>query len=413
MYSGTNESDQIVRLVLSGSVFFLKVSGQASVELLKFISAAASEESKASGKVRLKSLLQSGSELKVFTLQGDERFNAFRDAAKDYGVKYSVVKRHGEDKEAGIYDIMVKAEDASKINRIIEKYSLVEIAASVTATKEDDRTQAEGQNSQDKTNDAVQNDQVNDQKHNQRKSQFDSVADIRDADGLGRPACIFRLVHANPQFRQGKGFPLDLPLPGIMRDGKQQFVVPFLQPAFPEAGKGKRGDIFQCLRFGSVIFNFRPAADNRNAVIKLETAVNNKPGFFIGSDKSQLPSEFITLILITVKLQPVSRSRGNKFRTMPLLRTVQPRDLYFHKAEPAFTFLRDLFRIKRQSGKMQKFQRLVLRLFQVHINTVFMEFHHFIHSLSLLIKHSAAPFLSIPLYHKLRDKTIPIYRLIA
>ena len=79
MYSGTNESDQIVRLVLSGSVFFLKVSGQASVELLKFISAVASEESKASGKVRLKSLLQSGSELKVFTLQGDERFNAFKD----------------------------------------------------------------------------------------------------------------------------------------------------------------------------------------------------------------------------------------------------------------------------------------------------------------------------------------------
>lgn len=183
MYSGTNESDQIVRLVLSGSVFFLKVSGQASVELLKFISAAASEESKASGKVRLKSLLQSGSELKVFTLQGDERFNAFKDAAKDYGVKYSVVKRHGEDKEAGIYDIMVKAEDASKINRIIEKYSLVEIAASVTATKEDDRTQAEWQNSQDKTNNAVQNDQVNDQKHNLKKSQFDSVADIRDVLG--------------------------------------------------------------------------------------------------------------------------------------------------------------------------------------------------------------------------------------
>ncbi len=45
MYSGTNESDQIVRLVLSGSVFFLKVSGQASVELLKFISAAGRKKS--------------------------------------------------------------------------------------------------------------------------------------------------------------------------------------------------------------------------------------------------------------------------------------------------------------------------------------------------------------------------------
>ena len=195
MYSGTNESDQIVRLVLSGSVFFLKVSGQASVELLKFISAAASEESKASGKVRLKSLLQSGSELKVFTLQGDERFNAFKDAAKDYGVKYSVVKRHGEDKEAGIYDIMVKAEDASKINRIIEKYSLVEIAASVTATKGDDRTQAEGQN---RTNEAARN--------NQKTSQFDSVADIRDVLGkMLQPA-----VQINPaEASEGNEFQSD------------------------------------------------------------------------------------------------------------------------------------------------------------------------------------------------------------
>ncbi len=195
MYSGTNESDQIVRLVLSGSVFFLKVSGQASVELLKFISAAASEESKASGKVRLKSLLQSGSELKVFTLQGDERFNAFKDAAKDYGVKYSVVKRHGEDKEAGIYDIMVKAEDASKINRIIEKYSLVEIAASVTATKGDDRIQAEGQN---RTNEAERN--------NQKTSQFDSVADIRDVLGkMLQPA-----VQINPaEASEGNEFQSD------------------------------------------------------------------------------------------------------------------------------------------------------------------------------------------------------------
>ena len=206
MYSGTNESDQIVRLVLSGSVFFLKVSGQASVELLKFISAAASEESKASGKVRLKSLLQSGSELKVFTLQGDERFNAFKDAAKDYGVKYSVVKRHGDDKEAGIYDIMVKAEDASKINRIIEKYSLVEIAASVTATNGDDRAQAEGQNNQNRTNDAVQNDQVNDQKHKQKKSQFDSVADIRDVLGkMLQPAVQVNPVEASEgsEFQSG------------------------------------------------------------------------------------------------------------------------------------------------------------------------------------------------------------------
>lgn len=202
MYSGTNESDQIVRLVLSGSVFLLRVSGAASMELLKFISAAASDESKASGKVRLKSLLQSGSELKVFTLQGDERFDAFKDAAKDYGVKYSVVKRRSDDKEAGIYDIMVRAEDASKINRIIEKYALVEVEASVTAKESD--TKANHSNNADhkkkkitgnkdvsmeqvsegsNTDDPGRNEDIGKDQNDRdllEDPQFESVADIRD-----------------------------------------------------------------------------------------------------------------------------------------------------------------------------------------------------------------------------------------
>ena len=82
----------------------------------------------------------------------------------------------------------------------------MEIAASVTATKEDDRTQAEGQNSQDKTNDAVQNDQVNDQKHNLKKSQFDSVADIRDVLGkMLQPAVQINPVEASEgnEFQSG------------------------------------------------------------------------------------------------------------------------------------------------------------------------------------------------------------------
>ena len=191
MYSGTNESDQVVRLVLSGSVFLLRVSGQASMELLKFIAAASSEESKASGRVRLKSLLQSGSELKVFTMQGDDKFNAFKDAAKDYGVKYSVVKRHGEDKDAEIYDIMVRAEDASKINRIIEKYSLVEIAASVTATKGDDRTHEVG--SQSKDTQTVHQNKNGD-------SQFESIADIRDLiNKMLQPAIQVNPVEASEE----------------------------------------------------------------------------------------------------------------------------------------------------------------------------------------------------------------------
>ena len=135
MDDGAAEADQVVRLVLQGSVFLLKVSGAASMEIMKFLAAATSDNSKSSGKIRLKNLLQSGSELKVFTLQGDENFREFASASRKYGVIYSVVKRDSEDKQNGIYDIMVKAEDAAKINRIIERYGLIEVKGEAQAVE--------------------------------------------------------------------------------------------------------------------------------------------------------------------------------------------------------------------------------------------------------------------------------------
>ena len=55
----------------------------------------------------------------------DENLKRFCTEAKKYGVLYSVLK----DKNAtdGITDIMVRAEDASKINRIFERFKLATV----------------------------------------------------------------------------------------------------------------------------------------------------------------------------------------------------------------------------------------------------------------------------------------------
>lgn len=127
MNNGASEADQVVRLAVDGTMFLLRISGKASMEIIKFLAAAASEQARTSGKVRLKNLLRSGSELKVFSLSGDENFQTFAAAARDYGVVYSVVRQTDSDAAAGIYDIMVRAEDASKMNRIIEKFNLIQI----------------------------------------------------------------------------------------------------------------------------------------------------------------------------------------------------------------------------------------------------------------------------------------------
>ena len=82
------------------------------------------DKKKVKGKTRLANMLKSGKELKVFAVHHSD-LKKFCEEAKRYGVLYSVLKeRNNTD---GICDIMVRAEDAAKISRIVDKYELATI----------------------------------------------------------------------------------------------------------------------------------------------------------------------------------------------------------------------------------------------------------------------------------------------
>ena len=68
--------------------------------------------------------IQSGKELKVFAIRHKD-LKTFCEEAKRYGVLYSVLKE--KNNTDGICDIMVRAEDAAKISRIVDKYELATI----------------------------------------------------------------------------------------------------------------------------------------------------------------------------------------------------------------------------------------------------------------------------------------------
>ncbi len=127
MDNGAQAAETITRVVIMGSTFVLALSGKAALSIARFAAAALDENAKQSGKIRLKTLLQSGSELKVFTIQGEANYQRFAEEAKDYGILYSVVKRTDEDVQGEVYDLLVRAEDAGKINRVIEKFHLIEV----------------------------------------------------------------------------------------------------------------------------------------------------------------------------------------------------------------------------------------------------------------------------------------------
>lgn len=83
------------------------------------------DKTKIKGRQRLTSMLKSGRELKVFTVP-EKHLKQFAAEAKRYGVVYCALREKGQSAD-GMVDILVRAEDASKINRIVERFHLAAV----------------------------------------------------------------------------------------------------------------------------------------------------------------------------------------------------------------------------------------------------------------------------------------------
>lgn len=128
MNAGGDTADQMVRMTLQGievaANITLKAGGSAAKSLAATLFAILTDKRKIKGKTRLDALLKSGKELKVFAIRHED-LKVFCEEAKRYGVLYSVLKE--KNNTDGICDVMVRAEDASKISRIIDKFELAKI----------------------------------------------------------------------------------------------------------------------------------------------------------------------------------------------------------------------------------------------------------------------------------------------
>ena len=124
MNNGADAADQIVNMTFKGIEVLAKISGEGAKNLATYLYAVLRDQKKTRGKTRLETLLRSGKELKVFTVRNED-LQKFTQEAKRYGILYCALR----DKKNldGICDIMVRAEDASKINRIVERFKLATV----------------------------------------------------------------------------------------------------------------------------------------------------------------------------------------------------------------------------------------------------------------------------------------------
>lgn len=122
-YQG-DAAEQVVRLSLETGEIAVRLAGSGAKQVAVLLYAILKDQQKTKGKTRLSNLLRSGKELKVFAVK-DGDLKKFCQEAKKYGVLYCVLK--DRDATDGITDIMVRAEDASKINRIFERFRLATV----------------------------------------------------------------------------------------------------------------------------------------------------------------------------------------------------------------------------------------------------------------------------------------------
>ncbi len=87
-------------------------------------------------------MLRSGKELKVFTVKKSD-LKKFTQEAKKYGVLYCVLTdRENKDPNAEV-DVIARAEDASKINRIEERFDLASVDTTASIVTEAEKSKDE------------------------------------------------------------------------------------------------------------------------------------------------------------------------------------------------------------------------------------------------------------------------------
>ena len=90
------------------------------------------------GKARLTNMIKSGKELKVFSIPNKD-LAQFTKQAKRYGVLYCVLRDKSAKGDDVPVDIIARAEDASKIQRIVERFEIgkVDKAGVITQAEQD------------------------------------------------------------------------------------------------------------------------------------------------------------------------------------------------------------------------------------------------------------------------------------
>lgn len=124
MNTSADAADQVVKITLEGAEYAIRLAGSGAKNLAVMLYAMSKEQNKTRGAERLNNMLRSGKPLKVYTFSAKD-MDKFKEVAKQYGILYTILKE--KDKTGNVFDVLVRADDESKIARITDRFNLTKI----------------------------------------------------------------------------------------------------------------------------------------------------------------------------------------------------------------------------------------------------------------------------------------------
>ena len=126
--NSSDSAEEVVRLTLEGMEVAFKIAGAGAKNMAVMIYTIMKDKQQTKGNTRLTNMLKTGKPLKIFTIRAED-LKKFSQEAKKYGVLYCALADKKNSKIDGMVDIMVREEDASKMNRIAQRFNFRDIAS--------------------------------------------------------------------------------------------------------------------------------------------------------------------------------------------------------------------------------------------------------------------------------------------
>lgn len=141
MNYGSEPADQVVRYTLEGAEVALKLSGLAAKNFAVFAYAVLKDQKKNKGKTRLVRMLKEQRPLKFFTVPSGQ-MREFAQEAKKRGLLFVPIRNK---QNPGEIELVVFADDAAKVNRVMDRLNLDFVNSQADEAQVDKSTEQEKQ----------------------------------------------------------------------------------------------------------------------------------------------------------------------------------------------------------------------------------------------------------------------------